>query len=51
MAYRCGIVGICPNPNIECKECEYYSEPLFDDEDDDEYWYCADGERKDGDRE
>ena len=37
MAYRCGIVGLCPNPNIECKECEYYSEPLFDDEDDDEY--------------
>ena len=32
---NCGIIGFCPNPNIDCEECEYYIKPLFDDEDED----------------
>lgn len=33
----------CPNPDIECEECEHF----VADDDGNDYCYCASGKRKD----
>ena len=34
---------------VRCRECKYFKTPLCQIEDNHDNWFCADGERKDGD--
>ena len=34
---------------VRCKDCKYFKTPLCENEDNHDDWFCADGERKDGD--
>ena len=34
---------------LRCKDCKYFKTPLCQIEDNHDNWFCADGERKDGD--
>ena len=36
-------------PVVRCKDCKYFKTPLCQIEDNHDNWFCADGERKDGD--
>ena len=36
-------------PVVRCKDCKYFKTPLCQNEDNHDNWFCADGERKDGD--
>ena len=35
-------------PVVRCKYCKYFKTPLCQIEDNHDNWFCADGERKDG---
>ena len=34
---------------VRCKDCKYFNTPLCQNENKHDNWFCADGERKDGD--
>ena len=34
---------------VRCRDCKYFKTPLCQIEDNHDNWFCADGERKDGD--
>ena len=34
---------------VRCKDCKYFKTRLCENEDNYDDWFCADGERKDGD--
>ena len=34
---------------VRCKDCKYFKTRLCENEDNHDDWFCADGERKDGD--
>ena len=34
---------------VRCKDCKYFKTRLCENEDNYDNWFCADGERKDGD--
>ena len=36
-------------PVVRCKDCKYFKTRLCENEDNYDDWFCADGERKDGD--
>ena len=36
-------------PVVRCKDCKYFKTWLCQNEDNSDNWFCADGERKDGD--
>ena len=36
-------------PVVRCKDCKYFKTRLCENEDNHDDWFCADGERKDGD--
>ena len=36
-------------PVVRCKDCKYFKTRLCENEDSHDDWFCADGERKDGD--
>ena len=36
-------------PVVRCKNCKYFKTRLCENEDNHDDWFCADGERKDGD--
>ena len=36
-------------PVVRCKDCKYFKTRLCENEDNHDEWFCADGERKDGD--
>ena len=36
-------------PVVRCKDCKYFETWLCQNEDNSDNWFCADGERKDGD--
>ena len=36
-------------PVVRCKYCKYFKTQLCENEDNYDDWFCADGERKDGD--
>ena len=36
-------------PIVRCKDCKYFKTPLCQNENNHDNWFCADGERKDGD--
>ncbi len=36
-------------PVVRCKDCKYFKTLLCQNEDNHDDWFCADGERKDGD--
>ena len=36
-------------PVVRCKDCRYFKTRLCENEDNHDDWFCADGERKDGD--
>ena len=38
-------------PVVRCKDCKYFKTPLCQNENNHDNWFCADGERKDGDDE
>ena len=37
-------------PVVRCKDCKYFKTRLCENEDNYDDWFCADGERKGGDR-
>ena len=36
-------------PVVRCKDCKYFKTRLCENENNHDDWFCADGERKDGD--
>ena len=36
-------------PVVRCRDCKYFETWLCQNEDNSDNWFCADGERKDGD--
>ena len=36
-------------PVVRCRDCKYFKTRLCENEDNHDDWFCADGERKDGD--
>ena len=36
-------------PVVRCRDCKYFKTWLCQNEDNSDNWFCADGERKDGD--